>query len=334
LRVLVTGVTGFLGGRLADGLTAAGHQVRGLVRDPGRWTVRPPDAECATGDVTDREAVLRAARDCQAVVHAAALVRNWARDRRAFDRVNVGGTRHVAEAAREAGARLVLASSFLALGPTDGTTADEASVRPALPFRNDYERTKWLADQLGRQWCASGLDVIRLYPGVLFGPGALTEGNHLVGLLLRHGRGELPGVLGPGDRRMSLAFVDDVVAGFVAALERAPSGSAFVLGGENRTLRELFAAFAAVAGIPPPRRSVPYWAAAWVGRLERIRAACTGIEPRITDQVVALYRHEWAYSSARAERGLDYRITPLVEALGITVRWLREQGELAPGSRR
>lgn len=330
MRVLVTGVTGFLGGRVAEELVTAGHTVRGLAREPAGWNGRPAGADVVRGDVTDRASVRAAAEGCEAIVHAAALVRIWMRDPRQFDRVNVEGLRNVVDGARDTGARLVYASSFIALGPTDGTVFDEDAPHAATRFHNDYERTKWVADQLARHLASTGFPLVRLYPGVIFGPGALTPGNHVVQLLIQHARGRLPGLLGRGDRRQCFAFVDDVVAGFVAALERANPGSGYILGGENRTVQELFETFGELAGIQPPRRRIPFWFATLLGRLGRWRAELTGIEPELTDEVVGIYRHEWAYSSARAERELGYRITPFAEALARTVGWLRSIGEL-PG---
>ena len=332
MRVLVTGVTGFLGGRVAEGLVSAGHAVRGLVRDPGRWASRPPEAEAVQGDVTDAASFLRAARGSQAIVHCAALVKVWVRDRREFDRTNLEGLKHAVDAAREARARLVYTSSFIALGPTDGRVFDEDTPRLVGRFHNDYERTKWLADQLARQVAADGFPIVRLYPGIAYGPGASTPGNHVVRLLLQHARGSLPGMLGRGDRRMCFAYVDDVVKGFVAALERAPLGSGYVLGGENRTTRELFDAFQKASGVAPPTRRIPFWAAAMAGKLKRWRAELTGVEPDVTDQVVGIYRHDWAYSSARAERELNYRITPFQDGIRETTEWLRKIGELPPST--
>jgi farnesol dehydrogenase len=208
---------------------------------------------------------------------------------------------------------------------------DEESPRTPGPPHNDYERTKWEADRLARDLSAGGSPLVRLYPGVVFGPGALTAGNHVVQSLLQHARGELPGLLGRGDRRLCFAFVDDVARGFVTAVEQAPPGSAYILGGENRTLVDLFEAFARHAGVPPPRRRIPYGAAAAIGWLQRKRADWFGVEPELTDEVVGIYRHEWAYSSARAERELGYRVTPFDQAVARTVDWLRSAGEL-PGT--
>lgn len=328
MRVLVTGVTGFLGGEVARALAGAGHAVRGFVRDPARWARRPEGAEPVRGDVTDAEAFERAASGCEVVVHAAALVSMWAKDRSAFDRVNVGGLRNALRASRVAGARLVYTSSFIALGPTDGTVLDENSARTTDRPHNDYERTKGEADRLARAEAAGGAPLVRLYPGIVYGPGALTAGNHVVVNLLQHAKGRVPGLLGAGDRRLSFAFVEDVTKGFVAAVERAAAGSAYVLGGDNRTLVDLFAAFAAATGIAPPRRTIPYAVAGLVGRAQRWRADLFGIEPELTDEVVGIYRHEWAYSSARAVRELGYRVTPLESGIERTVAWLRAEGEL------
>jgi len=332
VKVLVTGATGFLGGRVAEALRASGHEVRCLVREPQRAAL-PPTLDAVRGDVTDPAAFREAASGTQAIVHCAALVRSWTRDRRDFDRVNLGGLKNALDASREVGARLLFTSSFIVLGPSQGTVLSEDASSSAPRLHNDYQRTKWLADQLARHAAAQGAAVVRLYPGVVYGPGHLTQGNHVVRLLLQHARGELPGLLGGGNRRICFSYAADVAAGFVAALERAPAGSAYLLGGENRTVADLFEAFHAASGIAPPRRSVPFWMAAVLGRYQRWRAELFGIEPELTDEVVQIYRREWAFSSARAERELGYAITPLEEGIRETARWLLATGRL-PASER
>jgi farnesol dehydrogenase len=328
MKILITGVTGFLGGRLAQRFHEAGHQVVGLVREGSRWDRRPEGAEPVTGDVTDAVSLHRAAAGCDAIVHAAALVRMWVRDRSEFDRVNVQGLANIITVAEETGARLLVTSSFLALGPTDGEIFDESSVRRDEPFCTDYERTKWLADQLARSRPAGRADMVRLYPGVVYGPGSLTQGNYVVQLLLQHARGRLPGILGDGSLRQCFAYVDDVTAGYAAALENADPGSGYILGGENRTVLELFECFQNAAGVPVPKRRIPFPIASLIGKLQRWRAALTGIEPELTDEVVRVYRHEWAYRSDAAARELGYRITPLANGISETVSWLRRIGEL------
>lgn len=298
-----------------------------MVRPGAALAAEVPDLERFEGDVTDPPSMVRAVDGCTTIVHAAALVRTWVPDPREFDRVNVGGLEQAIRAAAAVGARLIYVSSFMALGPTDGATLDEDSPRASKSFHNDYERTKWLADQRARD--ATDVPVLRLYPGVVYGPGVLTAGNHVTNLLAQHAQGRLPGLLGRGDRRQCLAFVDDVAEGVALAIEHGRAGHGYILGGENRTTLELFQAFARVSGIAVPRRRIPFAVAAGLGRLQRWRATWTGVPPDLTDEVVGIYRHEWAYSSARAIRELGYRITPLEEGLQRTTDWLRAQNLIA-----
>jgi farnesol dehydrogenase len=307
--------------------------VRGLVRDEARWTDRPGATEAVVGDVLDGAALRLAVAGCDAVVHCAAMVKPWAKDKTTFDRVNVGGLRHVLDAAKSARARVFYTSSFIALGPTDGTTFDEDTPHAPIAPHNDYERTKRAADIVAREAAAAGAAIVRLYPGVVYGPGALTAGNHAVKNLILHARGKLPGMLGAGDRRMTFAYIDDVTFGFLAALERAKDGTGYILGGDSRTLVDLFAAFQAETGISPPKLKIPYAVARCVGHVQKWRAELFGIEPELTDEIVRIYAHEWTYSSAKAQAELGYRITPFEEGVAKTVAWLREIGALPPRKR-
>jgi nucleoside-diphosphate-sugar epimerase len=87
-----------------------------------------------------------------------------------------------------------------------------------------------------------------------------------------------------------------------------------------------FALLHEVAGVPPPRRHIPYGVASLLGRWLVLWAELTGHPPLLTHEVVNVFREHWAYSSAKAERELGYRPTPLREGLRRTVDWLRTQG--------
>jgi farnesol dehydrogenase len=253
----------------------------------------------------------------------AALVKMWVPDRDAFEAVNVGGLRNALAAASAAGARLLYTSSFIAVGPAGPQPADESQVHDGRGFRNDYERTKAQADVIAREAAAAGADVVILYPGVVYGPGDLTDGNLVVKMAADHMAGRFPGIVGPGDRVWSYAFVDDVAAGHAAALERGAPGSRYFLAGENVTMNGFFATLAEVSGTPPPTRHIPYAAASALGYALYLWAELTGLPPQLTHEVVGVFRQHWAYTSARAERELGYGKTPLREGLRKTVEWLR-----------
>jgi len=322
MTIFLTGGTGFLGKRLAERLVEAGHRVRALVR-PGPTPRRmPPGVESIPGDMLDAESLRRGADGARTIIHTAALVKMWVRDRSLFDRVNVGGLEAILEIARSSGARVLYTSSFIALGPTDGRVADEDWIQPGRVFHNDYERTKAAADAVARRAAAGGLPITILYPGVVYGAGEMTDGSLMTRTIRDFMRRKVP-FLGSGDRRICYAFIDDVVEGHLRALERGAPGRGYILGGENADYHTLFGTLSRLTGAPVPRLHVPFWLMGAVGRMYRWRAHLTGAEPLITDEVVGIYRHDWAYSSERAIREIGYRITPLEEGLRRTVDWLR-----------
>jgi farnesol dehydrogenase len=325
LIVLLTGGTGFLGKSVARALAARGHALRVVARETSDLRGLPR-AEIVRADVTDGDALLRAAEGCGAVCHMAALVRMWTPEREQFERVNVGGLRNALQAARGAGARLLYTSSFIAVGPAGPEPVDESRRHPGRGYRNDYERTKAQADAVASEAAAGGQDVVTLYPGVVYGPGDLTDGNLVAKMVADHLRGRLPGIIGPGDRLWSYAFVEDVAEGHASALERGRAGERYFLGGDNVSMNELFATLERVAAVPAPRRHIPYAAASALGFAMWTWAELTGHPPQLTHEVVNVFREHWAYSSAKAERELGYRRTPLEEGLRRTVAWLRETG--------
>ncbi len=311
MTVLLTGGTGYLGRAVARALAARGHELVIFARSAGASGLpgRPID-----GDIRDRAAVARAASGCDAIVHMAALVTIWRRRRQDFDDVNVGGLANVVDAARAAGVgRILYTSSFLALPPADRATPIEA---------NDYQRTKVAADRLADRLVLDGAPLARVYPGVVYGPGAMTEGNLLGRLIRDHLRGKLPGMVGP-DRRWSCAFVDDVAAGHAAALERASPGSRHVLGGENASQRRVFEVVRELTGRDLPR-AIPFAAAVVAGALEELRVRVAGGTPLATRGAVEIFRHDWSLDSSPAIRDLEYRITPLAEGIRRTIASLTE----------
>jgi len=224
VRVLLTGGTGFLGRRVAARLVSE-HAVRLLVRPgPARGGLAA-GVEIAAGDVTDRDSLVAAMAGCDAVVHAAALVKIVA-PRSEFERVNVGGLDNVLAAARQAGVgRIAYVSSFIALGPSErgpGGVLDETAepLRAGRRWINEYERSKSLADAAARAAIARGAPLSVVYPAVIYGPGELTEGNIVVRHILDLAHGRLPALLGRPERRWSYAFVEDVADGVARGTEQ------------------------------------------------------------------------------------------------------------------
>jgi nucleoside-diphosphate-sugar epimerase len=116
MRVLVTGIAGRIGALVARELLEAGHEIVGFDKNPPHEEFRER-VEMFYDDITDRLALLRAARGCEAVVHLAALPSPGPHADETITRVNVVGTQYVLAAAEAHNIkRVVLASSGCVFG--------------------------------------------------------------------------------------------------------------------------------------------------------------------------------------------------------------------------
>ena len=311
MRVLVTGGTGYLGRALVRALAARGHELVVFSRSAGRSGLPGTPVD---GDVRDRGALERAAAGCDAISHSAALVSIWRRRRADFDDVNVGGLRNVLAIARAGRIRRVLyTSSFVALPPRGHTAPIEA---------NDYQRTKVAADRIADGAVRDGLPIIRVYPGVVYGPGTFTEANLVGRLIADHLKHKLPGLVGP-ESLWSYAYIDDVAAGHCAALEGGVLGGRYALGGENAAQWQLFELVRQLTGRRPPPR-IPFPIATLLGAAEELRVSVFGGTPLLTRGAVEIFRHDWSLDSGAAVRDLGYTMTPLADGIGRTVASIRD----------
>ncbi|MGQ9573997.1 MAG: NAD-dependent epimerase/dehydratase family protein [Thermoguttaceae bacterium] len=341
----VTGGTGFIGTRLIQALVERGQPVRALSRRPGLRPDPPPGfgwpdggplasslVEWVPGDITDLESLCRGMAGCTQVYHLAAYAKNWARDRRTFERINVRGTRNVFDAAQQAGVRrIVWTSSVVTLGPTrPGQLGHEAMPRITNRYFNDYERTKLIAEREAFQRAGRGLPVVIVNPTRVYGPGPLTESNSLTILIDQYDRGRFPVLLNRGVNVGNWVLVDDVVEGLLLAMERGRIGQRYILGGENASLVRVFQLVDQISGkwhfqVPVFRTGALLFA--WV---QQWQASWFGFYPRITPGWVRLFLADAAYSSEKAQRELGYRPTPLAEGLRITFQWLQRVRQQRP----
>ncbi len=309
MRVLVTGGTGYLGQAIVRALVARGHSPVVFSRQTSggfsalRDSEKPPDV--VHGDVRDRDALVAAARGCDAMIHTAALVAVWRPRAADFDDVNVGGLRHALEAVREHRLqRLVYTSSFLALPPAGRDTTLDS---------NDYQRTKAIAERVAAEAHTSGAPIVRMYPGVIYGPGLLSDGNLVGRLIADHLKGKLPGLIG-ADRLWSFAWVESVAAAHVAALEHPAPAPAYQVGGPNEPQVRPFEILRDLRGTALPQK-LPWWAGHLAAIVDPARPVILGTPRQITHKTVAIFRHDWPLDSSAAERDLGYAYPSLTAGI-------------------
>ena len=326
MNIFITGATGFLGNEVLRGLHARDHQMTALVRSPQRASHFPNEVQLVAGSVEDLASYRNSLQGKDAFVHIAALVKMWVRNRQEFDRVNVEAFENVLKASADAGIRKFLyTSSFIALGPSNGEAIREEDARRTDHFHNDYERTKFLGDQIARRYLKEGYPLTIVYPGVIYGPGNLTDGNIVAKNIIPFLNGKMP--FGVALKVWSYAYVQDVVRAFVAMIEGNPPSRRYILGGDNQSGPDFYKTLYEITGKKPPAINIPTaWARA-AGYGEYLLAEWFGREPKLlTHEVARIYEHSWSYDSSLAKQELHYQITPLKEGLAQMVGWLKNAG--------
>jgi nucleoside-diphosphate-sugar epimerase len=312
----LTGATGFLGGELARQLAAGGHQVRALVRDPGRASglVRL-GVGLHRGDVTDPASMRAPMTGVDGVFHVAGWYKIGVRDPRTAVAVNVDGTRHVLELMRELGiSRGVYTSTLAVNSDTRGRIVDE-SYRFSGTHLSVYDRTKAEAHRIAERFIAEGLPLVIVQPGLVYGPGD-TSGVRT--MLLDYLKGRLPMI--PTGAAYSWAHVEDVARGHVLAMERGRPGRNYYLAGPVHTIVEAIDIASALTGLPKPRRLSPgvLKAASAVMRVaERAIAVPSGLT---AESLRVLAGVTYLGNSARARTELGWRARPLADGLAETLR--------------
>ncbi|MHB2024104.1 MAG: NAD-dependent epimerase/dehydratase family protein [Mycobacteriales bacterium] len=233
--VLVTGASGRIGSRLAITLAGKGHRVRGLVRDAvsAQW-LSDRSVEPVIGDVSDPPTIYPAVERSDVVFNAMGVPEQWSADVGAFERVNVGGTAAVVEAARSSGVRrLVHSSTIDVFDAAAGETFDETRLATG-PKSTAYQRSKQRAEEIVLS-APGSLEVVVVNSAAVIGGRARAQSlEHQLFFPLVHGR--LP-LLPPG--ALNVVGIESLVAGLVLAAERGAPGERYILSDGYATIREL-----------------------------------------------------------------------------------------------
>ena len=305
MRYVVTGAAGFIGSQLAEALVTAGHEVVGIdcftdYYDPAL------KEENAAGLVVQRLDLAEDTLDVSGfdgVFHLAAQpgVRSFGDVFPLYVRRNVVATQRVLEAAAAVGVRVVLASSSSVYGDAERyPTPEDASPRPVSP----YGITKLACEHLAYAYaCGFGADCVSLRYFTVYGPRQRPDMffRRAVDLLASGGTFEL---YGSGEQSRSFTYVGDAVEATIAAMERAPAGSTYnVGGGDEASMLEAIALLERIAGRTLDVRRTNT-AAGDVARTKadvtRIRDAL-GWEPRTS--LEDGLRAQWEWASARVAAG-------------------------------
>ena len=232
MRYVVTGAAGFIGSHLADALVRGGHDVVGVdcftdYYDPAEKEQNASALDVLRLDLAEEPLDLDGV---DGVFHLAGQpgVRSFGDVFPIYVRRNLLATHRVLESVAAAGVRVVFASSSSVYGDAEAyPTSEDAVPQPISP----YGITKLGCEHLARAYAAAfGLDAVALRYFTVYGPRQRPDMffRRVCGALLEGGSFE---IYGSGEQSRSFTEVGDVVEATIAAMERAPSGALYNIGG-------------------------------------------------------------------------------------------------------
>ena len=325
MRYMITGASGYIGSQLAQRLASQGHQVHALYYSPSKANALEniPGIRPFHGDILHPESLREAVRGCDGVFHLAAYTKPWHRDTRTYQRYNLEGALNVFHAARAAGAnRIVFTSTAGVINPSFGRPSNENSPR-TLDYFTEYERTKSQAEDKARELCNAGMEIITVNPSRVYGPGLLSSGNGVTRMLSYYLKGRFRIIPGDGSSIGNYVYVEDVINGHIQAMNQGRSGERYILGGDNISYNDFFDLLSDISGKHFRMFHVPFYLLQTAASLMELRARLTGAEPLLTPPWVKKYLHDWELSSEKAERELDYTVTPIDLGMSKTLDWLK-----------
>ena len=327
MSTLVTGAPGFLGSHVARQLVARGDTVRVLVRpSSSNRAISDLSLDYVTGDLRDLASLGRAMRGVERVFHVAADYRLWAKKPQDIYDSNVGGTKNLLLAAKQAGVLQLIYTSTVATiavdRPQGSGLPNEFTDAKLDEMIGHYKRSKWMAEQEVLRAAKEGAPIIVAMPTTPVGAWdwkPTPTGKIVLDFL----NGKMPGYVDTG---LNFVGVEDCAAGHLLVAEKGKPGERYLLGAENLTLKGLLDLLAEITGLGAPTMKIPHGVALGVAYLESAFSRLVGKEPQIPVEGVKIAQHRMFVDTSRAQRELGFKPGSVRSALQGAAQWYVANG--------
>jgi nucleoside-diphosphate-sugar epimerase len=329
--VLVTGASGFLGGRLTEMLAERGETVRILARATSDLRhLSHLQIQIVRGDLDDAAALAEAMRGVRVVYHCAACSTDWA-PLATYLTTNVVGTQNLLDAAVGAGT----VERFLHVSTTDVYGYPRVPCDESAPIRNvglPYNRTKIQGeDEVWKAHREQGLPVTVVRPATIYGP----RGKDFVVEIANMLRQGMMLLIDGGRARGGFTYVDNVAQAMMDATASSETvGRAYnISDGTGVTWRDYTCALADALGYRRPRFSLPFPIAMALGASMEVPFGLLNLDgrPLLTRHAVYLLARDQEYPVARARE--DFGFAPQVsfaDGMARSAEWVRSRDSRVP----
>ncbi len=327
-KVLVTGADGLLGSNLVRELLSRKYEVRVLLLpNSSSTTLDDLPIERFTGNILHKEDLEKAMEGCTHLVHAAANTNIWPNRSEIVRKVNIDGTKNVAEVAHSTGIQRMVyigtANSF-GFGPKENP-GDETKAYQSGKYGLDYQDSKYKAQlYLLEQFKEKKLPVLIINPTFMLGPydSKPSAGAMVLAIYNR----KVP-AFAPGGK--NYVYVKDVAIAIANALDgKGRVGECYIAGHQNLNFKEAFTKIAEITGVKPPAFSLPGGILKFYGRIGSLMGAITGKAPTVSYPMTQISCDDHYFSAQKAVSELGMPQTGIEVAVKEAFEWFEANGYL------
>lgn len=295
--VLVTGANGMLATNIVEQLALAGYHVIGTVRKGRKYRGEGADnVTVAEADFKDRSAMEPLVAGCDIVFHVAAMTSQSEKDYNVFRQVNVESTKILLDLAVAANVGTFV---YVSTANTIGYGGDENAAMK-YPFTESfYALSKKEAEDAALSYSGK-LRVVVVNPTFMIGKYGSEKGSNRIFSMVR----KSPVVFCPSGGK-NVLDVSEAARGMILAMEKAPTGSRYLITGYNYHYKDLFRKIAGEFHVKRLYISLPDWLLRLAGKAGDLLARC-GVASEVSTTNMSMLLAENFYNTDKACREIGF----------------------------
>ena len=324
-KIFVSGADGMLGSNICRELLKQGYQVKAMcLTETKSNTIDELNLEKVYGDILDRDFLLQEMKDCNSVIHIAALTTVWPRRMQIINEVNLQGTINIADAVEQLKLeRMVHIGTANSFGHgTKKNPGNELTPFNAARYGMDYIDSKLMAQRaLLERHESKGLPVIIINPTFMIGAydSGPSSGQMLIGLY----KGAIPAYSKGGK---NFVCATDVAVAAVNALSMGRTGECYIAGNENLEFKEFFKKASLVLNKPFKMKAAPQILILILGAINSLLARLRGKSPKISFTMARMAGVGQYFTAQKAQEELNMPQTPIEDGIRHCVEWFKANG--------
>jgi dihydroflavonol-4-reductase len=316
-KILVTGANSLLATNTIIELLSRGYSVKGLLRNPTNFQYQKhPNLELIQGNINDTEAIAKAVKNCDSIIHVAAITDQSLLRYSEYQQVNALSTELlILSAIKENVKTIVYVSSANAFGYGLKENLDNETIGIRKPFTKSHYAKSKLEGQCIALSYKDKTRIIVVNPTFMIGA---YDSKPSSGKLIMMGYKKRVIFYPPGGK--NFIHVQDAAKGAVNAMETGKSGEAYILANENISYKEFFQKLSNVTNNRTVYIKIPRFILLFIGiignflRLLRIKTSVSFSNM----QIVCVNNY---YNNKKVVKELNLTFQPIEKAIKDALEW-------------